>query len=369
MRRLAFAFLLFASTLALEALAARPEHEALRALASVCAPAQIAGCDTENYGALQSGDCLFDDGTRFDTFDFDGTAGQTVNITLRPLSATYTKPWITLISPAGDVSEPPVIHGGSGGATLLYQLSSSGRWRIALSSDDVIAGGDYVLHFYCGPPAPAGQPQSCISQELLCGQEGRWTLTAESCRFSGVNKVYASWLIYGVQGDVLQIAEESLAFEPLFGVYDQRTGELLKSSTRDSSIKASMRFTVPKTAWYEILTTTVQEGRGGEFFITVACSKSGCVFPYLVNPIPTIVAEYGKPATIPFVVNAVGGFTASLRQDLAPVATSTTSSITTPPVTSLQRYVLDLDNACGGWSSGPFIVMSDRLSKKRTVRR
>ena len=364
MRRLVLGSLLFASTLT----AARPDFESLRALAGACVAAQIEGCDTENFGTLETGDCLFDNGTRFDTFDFQGQAGQLVNITLRPLSPSYTRPWIVLISPAGDVAEPPVIHGGSGGATLWYQLTSTGRWRIGVSSDDVFAGGSYVVHFYCSNGNPS-QPQSCVSQELLCGQEGRWNLSADSCRFSSVNKAYAAWLIHGVKGDVLNVVQESLDFEPLFGVYDERTRELLKSSSRVNSLRATMTYTFPETKWYAILTTSVQENRGGDFSVSITYNRSGCVFPYLLAPIPTTIAPHGQPATIPFQVNAVGGFTATLRQDLAPLATSTTTSITTPPVTSLQRYVLDVDNACGGWSSAPFIVMSDRLSKRRTARR
>jgi hypothetical protein len=260
-----------------------------------------------------------------------------------------------------------VIHGGTGAATIWYQLTSTGRWRIAVSSDDVFAGGDYVLHFYCSSPEPE-QPQSCVGQYLLCGQEGVWSLGADSCRFSSVNKAFAVWYIYGVKGDVLEIAQKSLAFEPLFGIYDD-DGSLLKSSTRDSILQASMRFTGPATGWYHILTTTVENGRGGDFAINVTCSKSGCVFPYLVSGIPTTIAPYGASISIPFVVSSVGGFTATLREDLAIVATSQNSSITTPPITSLRHFVLDLDNACGGWTSDAFIVVPDRMSKRRTVRR
>jgi hypothetical protein len=104
MRRLVFACSLFASTLCI---AARLDLETLRATAGACVPAVISGCDVEIYGTLESGDCLFDDGTRFDTFDFEGSAGQLVNIMVRPLSASYTKPFIALVSPAGDVSQPP----------------------------------------------------------------------------------------------------------------------------------------------------------------------------------------------------------------------------------------------------------------------
>lgn len=367
MRRLAVVTLLFVSIITSTLFAARPDHASIRALVGSCSASVIESCDTENDGRLETGDCLFDDGTRFDTFDFQGHAGQLIEITIRPLSPSYSKPWLALISPSGDVAEPPVIHGGAGGATIWYLLSSTGRWRLAVSSDDVFAGGDYVLHLYCYTPDP-GQPQSCVGQYLLCGQEGVWSLSADSCRFSSVNKAFAIWYIYGLKGDAMEIEQTSLDFEPLFGIYDD-AGNLLRSSTRDSSIRASMRYTVPTTGWYHILTTTVETGRGGDFAINLSCAKSGCIFPYLVNRIPTTVAAYGAPASIPFQANAVGGFTASLREDVAVVATSQTSPITTPPITSLRRFVLDLDNACGGWTSDSFIVVPDRMSKRRTVRR
>ena len=53
------------------------------------------------------------------------------------------------------------------GASVWYQLSSSGNWRIAVSSDDLFAAGDYVLHLYCYSDDFPGVPSGCVSQILL----------------------------------------------------------------------------------------------------------------------------------------------------------------------------------------------------------
>ncbi|HYH09406.1 MAG TPA: hypothetical protein VEK11_20330 [Thermoanaerobaculia bacterium] len=175
----------------------------LRTLAGSCTTRQVSACDTETFGTLETGDCLLSSGERMDRYTFSGRAGQVIEVMVRPLSASYTKPLIALLSPLADVAEPPIVYGGAGGATITYQLSSTGTWTILVSADDLFAGGDYVLHVYCSEDDTPALPQSCVFQDLLCGQTAEWQLNADSCRFSSANKAYAGWWIHAVAGDRL----------------------------------------------------------------------------------------------------------------------------------------------------------------------
>ena len=131
-----------------------------------------------------------------------------------------------------------------------------------------------------------------------------------------------------------------------------------------------MRYTVPETAWYTFLATTAEDNRGGDFSVKLSCAKSGCTFPYLLNPIPTTIAPYGTSVTLRFAYNALGAdTTATLRHEGTAVATSKADFITTPIITKVETFILQLDNACGGWYSDPFVVRPDHLPRRRAVRR
>ena len=355
---------------------AKSRTDRLGPLAGDCFTEVFAACNAETRGTLESGDCTTGTGKRVDFFSLNGVAGQVVEIMVRPLSPTFKEPIVALYPPLGEPTDAPQIGGGNpsattSGATVFYQLNSTGKWEIAVTSDDLFAAGDYVLHVYCEADDTPSAQQAFIDQNILCGQTGFWTLNADSCRFSNVPKAFARWWIYGVKNDVLRFEQSALTFTPLFGVYDE-TSKLLRSSTRDSSFKAKMTFLVPETGWYYFATTTEENNEGGDYTVSLECSGSGCTWPYLVSPTPNLtVARRGDFATIPFTVNAVGGFATNLLdenlQTVATVATPTTS-ITAPPVLRPTTYSLSFANACGEWISDPFEIAPEP-TRRRSVRK
>lgn len=375
MRRLLL--LVFVMTCVAASAETKPKFDrGVAGLAGDCFTEVFAACDRETRGRLESGDCTTGEGKRVDFYSFNGVAGQVVEFMVRPLSPTYKQPVITLISPTGTFVEEPYVAGGNpsaatSGATVYYQLTSTGKWDIAVSSEDLFATGDYVLHVYCNADNTPSEPRECVDQYLLCGQTGIWNLGADSCRFSTGSKAYHAWWIYGKKDDVLRIEQGALSFTPLFGVYDENS-KLLRSSTRDSSVYARATFRVPATGWYYVATTTEESNQGGEYTIKIDCSGSGCTWPYLVSDTPNInVRRRGDQAIVPFDVNAVGGFTTTLLdvndQPVVTVSTPTTS-ITTPPVLRPTTYSLLFANACGEWISSPFQVAPEP-TRRRAVRK
>ena len=200
-----------------------------------------------------------------------------------------------LIPPAGHGSETPAVAGGPD-ATVWYQLSSSGTWTIGVSSEDAVASGDYAVHLDCFPDANPGGPQSCIDQELLCGQTGAWTLTSQSCHFTAAPRLYNAWLIYAKKGDVLTLEMRSPDFAPLMGIYDENN-QFIKSSTSVNGV-ARVTLAPPKTAIYYVLTTSNNDNQGGYYEVSLDCNTSGCLFPYIPNDIPNRTVSSGETPTI-----------------------------------------------------------------------
>jgi hypothetical protein len=353
---------------------AAPLIPRLRAQGGSCSDVHITGCNTDTQGALETGDCTGSSGTRIDYYTFAGTKGQVIEVMVRPLTAAYKRPSIALFSLLGDQAEPPIVVGGNAdapasGASIFYQLSSTGTWEIAVSSLDLFASGPYVLHVYCYTDDTPAEPQSCVEQYLLCGQTATWSLSADSCRFSDSPRGYAVWWIWAKDGDQLRFEQESFEFKPLAGIYDE-TG-LLASSTATGNTRANITYRVRKTGWYYFTTTSAENNKAGTFNVGLACSGSGCTWPYLPQNVEDITVRRGDHAIVPFDVNALGGFTTTLLdandQPISTVATATTS-ITTPPVLRPTEYSLRFENACGEWLTNTFTV-SPRATRTRAVRK
>lgn len=337
----------------------------LAAAAAGCTTTTLKGCNVTERAELASGDCTFSDGRRFDLYSVVLPAGQAVAIAVRPLDPAYTNPEMFLLEPSSHPSDTPRFEKGPAGS-LWVKTKVAGTWSIAVSTSDLFAGGEYALHVDCFPDTTPGA--SCVEQELLCGNEISSSLNAESCRYSA-DRASADWLVYGVEGDRLTIAMESFAFDPIFRIYNSR-GDLLRTSAMTSFFEATMSYRIPEDGLYTIVASSMESNIGGNYTMKLGCNQSGCLFPYLLDPLPSVVkAPLGQPATIGFNVHAIGGFTAGLMtSDIAPIVTSTTSSISTPPVgPQPQRYFLRVENACGFDDSGFFTVEAE-VARKRSVR-
>ena len=57
-------------------------------------------CNTSARGRLAVGDCTLSDGTYFDAFRFNGSAGQLITATVYPISSSMTNPTIALAPPS-----------------------------------------------------------------------------------------------------------------------------------------------------------------------------------------------------------------------------------------------------------------------------
>ncbi|MBV9071951.1 MAG: hypothetical protein JO231_24795 [Acidobacteria bacterium] len=329
------------------------------------------GCNATARGRLSVGDCtLSSNGTFFDVYTFSGVAGKVVTVDVRPLSVTYTNPTVILVPPAGDASKTPLIFGPGGGVATSYVLSSSGTWSIAVGTTDLFASGEYFVSIRCEDDDAPTVPQNCVYQSLLCGQSGAWYLTSQSCRFGGssANRLYAPFYIYAVAGDVLSIEEQSSDFNPLFGLYDEETGNLIASSSTVTSRSATGTFSVPRTGFYDILATSTADLSTGFFDLKVSCFRSGCLEPLALSPLQNSSVPYGGRATLTFDVSATEPLTINWLRTSPDITTAGTGrTIVTPPLFITSSFQAEAMNPCGSVSSSSATVFVQR-PRHRAVR-
>ena len=267
-----------------------------------CGSTPIA-CNTDAHGQLINGDCLAANVTLYDEYVFDGAAQELVTATVRPLSAGYTNAWIGFVAPPAGSVLPPLISGGPA-ATVRYALPIQGAWRVQLGTNDRFAAGEYLLRMACDDSAPPSTQIECIEQELLCGQQATWELSSLSCIApSDPNRFYATYRVWGVIGDTLNIRLTSSAFDP---VRHLQSGELVDGTgavvgpERDDGYAELLR------SQQRLLHNRGDVGNlhgTGQYTLALDCARSGCLIPIITKePEDVAVPPFGN-ATLTVAAN------------------------------------------------------------------
>ncbi len=122
-----------------------------------CTPATMS-CNSTVTGRLENGDCLFFDGSYYDRWMFQGTAGQVVTI---DMTSSALDNYLVLLDPA----ENPVAEADEGGTgapeRITFTLGAAGTWTIIANSYDAGEVGNYNIALACGGAnacTPSGTP-------------------------------------------------------------------------------------------------------------------------------------------------------------------------------------------------------------------
>jgi hypothetical protein len=136
--------------------------------ASTCVLQSIS-CGQVIHGSLDPGDCLLQDGSAIDFFQFNGTAGQQVTGTL---DSTAFTPFLTLLdaTPTVQASNTSV-----GSTQILFTLNSSGVWTWGVNNNQpFFEAGNYTLQFQCG----SSNANCTADDHTLCLSSSRFKVTA-----------------------------------------------------------------------------------------------------------------------------------------------------------------------------------------------
>jgi pre-peptidase len=140
---------------------------------SACVTASIA-CNGTVAGALSADDCPYGDGTFYDAWTFEGTAGQHVRIDM----AAGWDTWLELYNPSGvKVAFDDDSGGGPDGTNsrIEYDLLVSGTFTIYANSFEEAQTGAYSLQLQC---SSVGPPPTCTATATsLCLNNGRFRVS------------------------------------------------------------------------------------------------------------------------------------------------------------------------------------------------
>jgi hypothetical protein len=331
--------------------------------------ASTLSCGATQSGQLAPGDCTFAvDGTRYDVWHFNGTAGQLVTITVKVLDASYTKPQVELVPPVGDASQTPTVTGASPLA-LSYNLASTGVWGVAVETNDLFASGRYSISLTCSTPFP-GDPQNCVPQPLSCGQTYGWSVTASSCQFTGGGHGYAPFRMAMAKGDYVQFSARSDAYDPGVAVYRNGGTALIYNYGVRSKTDAVVFFTAPETATYQIDVSGAAPQSAGEFFMTASCIAV-CSAPSVTSQPASQSVPYAGTAVVSVAATAPNGNAPSFEwrdPDDIFITLGVGSSLTLSNVTRRMRVYAHVTNDCGSADSEIAIITPAAPPRGRAVR-
>ncbi len=113
---------------------------------------------------LSTADCQLDDGSYIDLFQFSGTAGQTVSVTM---SSQGFDTYLFLLDPTPVVAaQNDDIAPGNTDSRITFQLTASGTWTVGATSLEPNQLGGYTLALQCSsapPPTPSPTPTPSVT--------------------------------------------------------------------------------------------------------------------------------------------------------------------------------------------------------------
>jgi pre-peptidase len=134
---------------------------------------QGTSCNTTVSGSLTSDDCVLEfDGSNYDAWTFQGTAGQTVRITMHAGFDAY----LILFDPQGNALDENNDYPGLGNdARITWDIDQTGTYKIYANSYQAGMTGAYTLELTCNTTGPS----QCVSNSTtLCLNAGRFRVQA-----------------------------------------------------------------------------------------------------------------------------------------------------------------------------------------------
>lgn len=219
-------------------------------------------------GQLSSSDTRLDSGEYFDSYRFNGVAGQRITITMR---SSQLDAYVGIVGPNGFSDENDDAASGSTDAELTLTLPTTGSYTIVATSYAPGETGNYTLRLIDLPVAQ--QPGA-----LQAGQTVLGSLASGDDRLVSGEYVDA-WTYTGRRGERLIITLESRDFD----TYLMVRGDLEDENDDDPAVRGStdsrLDVTLPADGTYRILATSYAPGETGEYALRVIVAGGDSSLP------------------------------------------------------------------------------------------
>jgi hypothetical protein len=241
----------------------------------------VTGGVVSKTGTLQSPDCTLDDGSFYDIYTFNGTAGQQVAM---QLSANFDT-FLFLVGPDGD--ELARDDNGTGtsnaripaivanfGASPSARLPQTGTYRIIANSAAAGATGSYTLVL-------GVDSASCPSTSISTGQTVTGALASGDCRLPADSSFIDVYTFTGTAGQTVGVTMTSTDFDAYLFILDKDGKELDEddnggggSNAHLPSGKRTFTGVLPANGTYTIYANSALTGKVGAYTLALTGSQA-----------------------------------------------------------------------------------------------
>jgi hypothetical protein len=257
-------------------------------------PISIVGGTGSANGSLSTTDCTLNDGSFYDVYTFNGTAGQQIAI---QMNASFDS-FLFLVGPDGD--ELARDDNGSGGTNARIpaivpgfgtapsaRLPQTGVYRIIANSAASGVTGSYTLLL-------SVDTASCPSTAITVGQTVNGALASGDCRLPADSSFIDVYTFSGAVGQTISVTMSSTDFDPYLFILDKDGKKLDEddnggggTSAHLPSGKNAFSGVLPATGTYTIYANSALTGKTGNYTLTLTGSGgSGCATTIFPNVIP-----------------------------------------------------------------------------------
>ena len=234
-------------------------------------------------GGLATGDCVLDDGTLIDFYNFKGTAGQAIWISMN--SAAFDT-YLYLLDDAGKVIDENDDSGSGSNSRIpegggIMTLPYTGDYLIGANSFSPTTGA-YTVSL--------NTDAVCSPALIFYNQTVSGVLATPDCAINISAQPYYTdlYTFYGVAGKQISITMASAAVDSYLVLHTPSgTGSLADDDSgggSDARIPASGTFTLPETGTYTIEASTFNTAAVGNYTLNVVGPATGSISGRIVTP-------------------------------------------------------------------------------------
>ncbi len=217
------------------------------------------GTPTVYRGALASGDAQLSTGEYYDTYEFQGRAGQRA---VFDLSSSGFDPYLMVIAPSGDKKENDDYNGSNSRSRLELALEETGTYRVIVTSYKKDEAGAYELRIDAagsGGGVAAAEPGVRV-------ESGRLAAGDTTLRTGEYRDGYA---FAGRRGQTVTVDLRSAAFDPYLIVIDPSGKQHENDDHAGDSHRSLVSYELPEDGTYRVWPTSYKSGETGAYDLRI----------------------------------------------------------------------------------------------------
>ncbi len=216
-------------------------------------------------GTLAGGDAQLTTGEYYDTYEFQGRAGQRA---VFDLTSAAFDPYLMVIAPSGDKKENDDFNGSNSRSRLEFALEETGTYRVVVTSYQKGEAGAYELRIEAGGSGGVG----VAAEPGLRVESGRLAAGDDTLRSGEYRDAYT---FPGRRGQTVTVDLQSAAFDPYLIVIDPSGKQHENDDHEGDAHRSLVSYELPEDGTYRVWATSYKSGETGAYDLRIQIGTAG----------------------------------------------------------------------------------------------